>query len=418
MVTKRSNVFTKIGEIETYYPVTFINKPLTNNNIQANIKTIFVNLCSKNVFEGTYVKTINNNGNDVKFLARLDNNLEYKSDYNSKKAGWFSLTDSEYNSFLFRNIIKESTVKYEKSESENMVYITRANSIRISNQIKPDKFADLKGIIYERKIDIFNNREEKWLLAIQEFYENPEKFIKEYYQKVVNKDTFTLVWEGGHPAYHIDKNCEKLNKDYENFKIPEEIIKKGKGEIIRFRQWFEQNKYLLEKPDTFAMKLHMAFDIITNPKAINIDNSGVILLENYDLEEIKSIIDDLLEQYKKYFYRDNKTKEILSKFSKTAYIYKKKLSIPNNNTKFSDEEIYTLLKEFDVKFKSPLYKYLIEYYKVKLNPELKFENYLLDQIGFRQCRTCYNTDNPKSLDIENIEPFPDINENEEDDLPF
>lgn len=100
MVTRFNNVFTSPGEIQTYYPIGFIRPPLTINDIQNNVRTIFINLNSQIVFEGTYIRTINNNGNNITFLVRLDRELEYKPDYNFINIGWHSLSDAEYQAYL------------------------------------------------------------------------------------------------------------------------------------------------------------------------------------------------------------------------------------------------------------------------------------------------------------------------------
>ena len=110
----------------------------------------------------------------------VQNQLAYSDKYNNQKSGWFVINDNEYNQYLNSDLVAHN----------QMVYITVANSLKISRSINPDKFDELTGDIYKNKISFFNKKfEVNNLLAIQEFYSHPEKFIKELYSKVENKDT-------------------------------------------------------------------------------------------------------------------------------------------------------------------------------------------------------------------------------------
>jgi hypothetical protein len=46
------------------------------------------------------------------------------------------------------------------------------------------------------------------------------------------------------------------------------------------------------------------------------------------------------------------------------------------------------LKEYHTRFKLPIKKLLIEYYRVKLNPSLEFAETYIEALGFRKCGTC------------------------------
>jgi hypothetical protein len=292
-----------------------------------------------------------------------------------------------------------------------MAYITIANAQQIIYKTEI-KSLELDGSVYKRKIFFFSKFERNSLLAIQELLKDPEKFFTEIYKPVVVKDTHKFVYEGKPPAYHQAKDCPRMSANYENFEIPEGIREKGFDEVINFRKWFEENKHLLEKPDVFVIRLELRWGIVTNPKAIKRDNSGWTEVENYELEELEKKIDQLLREAGRYYYESSKNSTILRKFNKYTFLAYRDEPIENNDTGYPDDVVKTLLKEYNDKFKKPLKRLLIEYYRLTLNPDLKLEGNLLDQLGFKPCGQCYGEYNViETLTLTN---FPETG----DDLPF
>lgn len=271
-----------------------------------------------------------------------------------------------------------------------MAFITHANAQNIVRKIKLSSLG-LKGAIYKRPIFFFSKYEKNSLLAIQELLNDPEHFFNEIYNPLEITDTFTYVYEGKKPAYHKSFDCELLKSDYQNFEIPEEIKNKGKNEIIKFRKWFKHNEYLLDKPDVFVMRLKLKFGIETNPNAISYTNSGSSEIKNYNLVEIEKMIDYLIKKAGRYYYASNKNTTILRSYSKITFLAYNEKPIYDNKTGFEDKVIKEFLREYDKMFKKPLKKLLIEYYRLKLNPKIKLEGSLLDQLNFRPCSKCHNT---------------------------
>src|SRR5690606_19298990 len=110
----------------------------------------------------------------------------------------------------------------------------------------------------------------------------------------------------------------------------------------------------------------------------------------------------------RYYYASAKNKIILGKYSKSAFLGYSADPLKDNDTGFSDEEVKHFLREYDKTYKRPLKKLLIEYYRVKLNPDLELKGFLLDQLGFKPCGKCYNESDEASIDLEEVV----------DDLPF
>ena len=274
-----------------------------------------------------------------------------------------------------------------------MAYITVANAKKIifNSNIKG---LDLSGQVYKIPIYFFNKYEEIALLAIQELLKDPQNYFNNIYIPFKPPvDTFLYVYEGKHPSYHNISNCPQLNSKYENFEIPTEIKEQGIEVIKEFRKWFETVKHLLEKPDVFVARLEIRWKIKVNPRAISANNSGTTGIENLTIEELEKRIDERIKEAGRFYYQSDKNKAILHRFSKLTFLAYKPDPIKSNNTedtKYTEIEIKELLKEYDDKFKKPLKKMLIEYYRLKHNPEIEMEGLILERLGFRPCGHCYN----------------------------
>lgn len=266
-------------------------------------------------------------------------------------------------------------------------YITSHNAYKIVNR---NNFKNIKlsGEVYKYKLYIFSQYEENSLLAIQELFKNPAKYFNEIYNPMVVFDSKKYVYKEQQPAYHTSTDCPRLHSDFSNFELPEEIKERGDAEIERFRAWFVENRYLLEDPVAFAFRLKMAFNIEYNPKAINYENSGFSEFKNYSLEQLEKELDILIKEAGRYYYADQKNTAILKIFGKYSSCAYSENPLYNNNTGYSDLEVKKFLKEYHTRFKLPIKKLLIEYYRVKLNPSLEFAETYMDALGFRKCGTC------------------------------
>ena len=176
-----------------------------------------------------------------------------------------------------------------------MVFITVANSKRILRKLDW-KELNLEGEVYDRPIYFFNKKEEQSLLAYKEFLVNPERFVKDVYQKVEIKDSYRYVYEGETPCYHKTEDCKRLNAEFCNFRIPEEIRNRGIEMVQRFRIWFKNNRYLFEgKEDVFEMRINAAFHMRLKIEEIApLKNSGTTIINNWTQEELKSKIRGVL----------------------------------------------------------------------------------------------------------------------------
>lgn len=268
------------------------------------------------------------------------------------------------------------------------VYITKANSKRIIRKLDLNEL-NLQGSIYSQPIYFFNHKEEQALLAYKEFVMNPEKFVDEVYQVVNTEDHFYYVFEGEVPCYHQKENCERLHAEFRNYIIPQEIRNRGTETIMRFRQWFKENMYLLEgKDDVFEMRIQAAFGIRIKMNEIVKENSGIQTIVNWNLRELEETLNTKIKEAGRFYYKSSKHTKILKQYSKFAYLGNYDVPLYNNSTGYSDNEVKELLSEYEANYKSVIRELLYDYYRVKFNPDLEMEGYLLEQLGFRPCRHC------------------------------
>lgn len=252
---------------------------------------------------------------------------------------------------------------------------------------------DRIGSVYKPNtpINCFSKYERNDLLARKEFLENPEDFIRRYNRVEIKEDTQTFVFEGVIPRYHRNKNCSTLHNDYRNYYIPEII--KEKGLVKEFREWFKNNDPATMRQDVFEKRFFEKWGFTINLKALFKENSGISTIQNLDLNNVEKKIDALIEKAKRLSYESEMNAEIIGRFSQYTYLLKDGWDIPHNPTdevtnKYTDEEILQVLERFNKEIKEPLRKELIIWYIVRLNSELKFDGFLLEQLNFKPCGVC------------------------------
>ena len=260
--------------------------------------------------------------------------------------------------------------------------------------------------VYKKSIYIFNRYENASLLSVQELLEDPEHWFDLIYVPRKTKDTYNYVYAEKRPSYHYNRNCQRLNSDFKNFTIPESIKEQGRDTIIEFRDWFKSVEYLYESDvEAFAARLWAKWSIQTNPKAIERDNSGGIEIDNIDLSTIESRIDAKLKEAGRYYYQSPKNTEILKRYGRNAFLARKE-DFNSDLNNYSTEEVKEFLIDYDEKFKKPLKEMLIQYYRVKYNPDIEMEGKLLEQLGFKLCGACLKNHDSKSIRSEIKETDP------------
>lgn len=303
------------------------------------------------------------------------------------------------------------------------VYITKSNAAKIIKNIDLSK-VEIVDDLYKEKNRIlnamFNKYEKHELLAFKKLMEDSEAFMKEIYEKIIlHEDTYWWIYEENNsPAYHLDSGCPLLMSNFKNYKIPASIRFKGimrdksieaislneltekekktvEFNVNFYREWWKKEGEMLFLKDKDLFLMHVNASFTPEPRIREITefeavNSGIEEMNNSNLDEIENKIDQLITESGKYYYESEKHAVILRYYARmTNYLYNNK-PIPSKDTGYSNEEIIEVLKDYDKRFKFPLKNYLKEYYRRKNNPELKMEEALLAQLGFRPCGKCVN----------------------------
>ena len=264
-----------------------------------------------------------------------------------------------------------------------MAYITQSNLRDITYRYKLPE--TLTGQLYKKKIDFFNKNDRKRLLLIRKLIDNTSKLMIGSWKEIKPKTSKDLVFESN-PSYHFSMSCELLNKDYENFYIPKEILVKGDEEINEFKKWFKSTKHLLDgKVDVFEYRWHNKWNFHVNVKKIYIENSGVSIFENQSIKQIEAEIDFLLKEAQDLTVN---YPDIIKKYGKFAKEGLSRKTYTKNDTGFSDLEIREVLLKLEMEIKNPLRRLLVNWYRAKQNPELNFDAKILDQLGFKSCPVC------------------------------
>lgn len=264
-------------------------------------------------------------------------------------------------------------------ESEE-VFITRANEAKILSSSNYQADNDNFNELYNQSLEFILSKPELRLLKVyKNICEDPSKILDAYI-KIETVDSKIYVWEGSKPAYHFDKYCPRLNAEFTNLLIPEEVKHRGDNAIEKFRTFVKENKDLLERDETkFLNKLESRFALKNPPKSLKFNNSGIKNIENYSLEKLKETIDSLIHEAKEFSNKDSYTSDLIRKLGYGTHKIKQ--------AKELDNPLYTWHQ-----YKVDLKNLLRQYYRVKFNHELKFEKSLLEQIGFNPCEYC-NDDN-------------------------
>lgn len=282
-------------------------------------------------------------------------------------------------------------------------FISKSNFIRITTKynIQSDDFND---VVYKKAIYFLSKMETNKILSIKQFLITSEEELVRFTGTGFIEDSFNFIREESHHAkYHRDSQCKGLRSVYKDLEITVEIkYKPGSDQldyfkILQFRTWFKQKEitelYNNDKK-RFIEKLQLRFQLINPPKPVELGNGDIQKISNYSEGELEKKIDELINMASSFYNQSEMNREILVKnnFSKkTYYVTSKKykqepLYIIGKD--YSNEEIRKVLTDFYTVIKKPLIDFLIDYWIVKLNPTLNFNENILEQLDFESCKLC------------------------------
>lgn len=272
-----------------------------------------------------------------------------------------------------------------------MAYITISNSKKIMQTLSEITLDEIETAVYRKDIYFFSRKERGMLKGIREFIRDPENFRAQYYRPIIVEDSLKYVYPESQPSYHKDDQCIRLHSNFINFEIPFEIQEQGEASVKKFRNWFAENKNLLEvNAKTFIEKMQARFLItaVINPKSIQFNNSGSKEEKNYSIQNLENEIDSILRDAAS-FYRNNPDKQdVIRRYGKLTFLAYVHGDIYTNDSGLNDSDLKDFLKMYNEKFKKPVKNLLLEYYRLLYNPDMTFSDTLLDKLGFRPCGSC------------------------------
>lgn len=271
-----------------------------------------------------------------------------------------------------------------------MAYITVSNSKKLIRKLDEVKLDSVAEAIYKKDIYFFSRRESANLKGIRELFRDLDGFLLNYYHPIVVVDTYRFVFPESQPAYHKDGTCGRLNSNFRNIEVPAAVRERGTDEVIKFRNWYNRREFNEDDVKDYIYKLQLAFPYVgkINPNAIDYANSGVELKKNYSLIELENEIDDILTKADKYFDENPNIRDIIYRYQKLTFLGYIDGALKNNHSGLNDEQLKAFLRSYEQTFKTPVKERLIEYYRIKFNPEMEFEGTLLEKLGFRACNNC------------------------------
>lgn len=147
----------------------------------------------------------------------------------------------------------------EQLDDKNLVYLTESSYRQLISN------TDVKSFNFEDAMAIFNQYYTNWRFY-KMFNKNDIKFLFKnfsllsgeangiHYRKVEErKDNLGYIIElKGKLKYHLNPNCEGLNRGFRNFFMPEPIARiedelKKTELAIEVRNWFKSNNFTIEK---------------------------------------------------------------------------------------------------------------------------------------------------------------------------
>lgn len=251
------------------------------------------------------------------------------------------------------------------------------------NELKQYIESSFSGEAIEDILDIFTSTELVSLYFYQYGLKESDNFLR---QIINNRNSLSnymlarnplLVYRASNPSYHLTCNCTMLLSSYYNIKLPEGF----QSEAIR--QWV-MNK--IEDSIDFEiinLEFKKVFCTDEDLEEIKAPNSGTERIENDTLaNNIEQIF--IQKQQQLRFLLNDSVSDFIKKHKYISFSAIK--NIENNETK--NERDLDLIEYFHAK--EAMNKILKKLVQKKYNPELAFDKTLLNNLGFKQCKSCFS----------------------------
>ena len=277
-----------------------------------------------------------------------------------------------------------------------MFYITKYNyykniicklDIDVPMIEKTGFFSSYKLDLFDLDLSYFAKNEREALIISDHLFRNISNINKNMIFKQIKREESHWVYKLSMPAYHADRDCPNLAKEFNNIRIPSSL---NPTQAKEYRQFFIDNKDRygnkagLIEPRVFARKLKEKFnlnedldELLENHILPEIrENSGVECI-NITVEQSIREINELIDIFKDFI----KTENISASFSHRSWLSTKA------DSELSKEERESMQKVYEQK-RRICFRILAFHFQHFEKQGFNISKNLLEMLGFQACGNC------------------------------
>lgn len=277
-----------------------------------------------------------------------------------------------------------------------MFYITKYNyykniifklDIDIPAIKKTGFFNNYKLDLFDLDLSYFTKNERKALIISDHLFRNISNINKNMIFKQIKREESHWVYKLSMPAYHADRHCPNLAKEFNNIRIPSSL---NPTQAKEYRQFFIDNKDRygntagLIEPRVFARKLKEKFnlnedldELLENHILPEIrENSGVECI-NITLEQFIDGINELINIFKNFIREE----QVSASFSRRSWLSTKE------DSELSKEERESMQKVYEQK-RIICARILAFHFQHFEKEGFNISENLLEMLGFQVCPNC------------------------------
>ena len=277
-----------------------------------------------------------------------------------------------------------------------MFYITKYNyykniifklDIDIPAIEKTGFFNNYKLDLFDLDLSYFTKNERESLIISDHLFRNISNINKNMIFKQIKREESHWVYKLSMPAYHADRHCPNLAKEFNNIRIPSSL---NPIQAKEYRQFFIDNKDRygnkagLIEPRVFARKLKEKFnlnedldELLENHILPEIrENSGVECI-NITLEQFIDEINELINIFKNFISEE----QVSASFSRRSWLSTKA------DSELSKEERESMQKVYEQK-RIICARILAFHFQHFEKEGFNISENLLEMLGFQACSNC------------------------------
>jgi len=277
-----------------------------------------------------------------------------------------------------------------------MFYITKHNyykniicklDIDVPMIEKTGFFSSYKLDLFDLDLSYFAKNEREALIISDHLFRNISNINKNMIFKQIKREESHWVYKLSMPAYHADRDCPNLAKEFNNIRIPSSL---NPTQAKEYRQFFIDNKDRygnkagLIEPRVFARKLKEKFDLnedldelLENHILPEIrENSGMECI-NITVEQFIGEINELINIFKNFISEE----QVSASFSRRSWLSTKA------DSELSKEERESMQKVYEQK-RRICARILAFHFQHFEKEGFNISENLLEMLGFQACPNC------------------------------